>query len=385
MHLKFRNVNEAFRIIITGIHRGAIPTYSTDSRNGGVLQVCEPFCVTYSHPRERVLFNKARDANYFFHLYEAMWMLAGRNDVAALEYYLPRFRNYSDDGATLNGAYGYRWRHAKQPRALVDEICPEGFINSNVDQLQVLIEHLKAKPESRRAVLQMWNVEDDLLKIDESKDVCCNLSVMFSIRGIKELSDHPDAGVTHAIWNRRRVLDMTVTNRSNDLIWGMLGANYVHFSFLQEYMAGMLGVEVGTYTHFTNNLHVYTENNSGWEPKKLLAEYAGEHDSYERNVGVALPLIGIRDRFDSICSRFVDLNKNGDEATADTGVGWSASSFLSQTAQPAMHAFHMHKARDYDAALYWCAKIDSGDWRVACTRWIEKRKALWETKQDASV
>jgi hypothetical protein len=35
---------------------------------------------------------------------------------------------------------------------------------------------------------------------------------------------------------------MTVTNRSNDLCWGMLGANYVHFTILQEYLAARLGV-----------------------------------------------------------------------------------------------------------------------------------------------
>ena len=39
--------------------------------------------------------------------------------------------------------------------------------------------------ESRRAVLQMWNVEDDLLKVDSSRDVCCNLSVLFTVeRGV---------------------------------------------------------------------------------------------------------------------------------------------------------------------------------------------------------
>jgi thymidylate synthase len=82
-------------------------------------------------------------------------MLAGREDVAPLAYYAKNMLNYSDDGHTLNGAYGYRWRHADtsvEPR----------------DQLEIIVEHLQNKPESRRAVLTMWDVEDDLMQIDES-------------------------------------------------------------------------------------------------------------------------------------------------------------------------------------------------------------------------
>jgi thymidylate synthase len=200
------------------------------------------------------------------HLYEALWMLSGRNDVAPLTYYAKQFAEYSDDGKTFNGAYGYRWRQATgsvvedYDRTIAKEYgdgeVPTIIIEQH-DQLKILIEHLKKKPDSRRAVLQMWNCEDDLLKIDSSKDVCCNTNVYFLISS-------SSGGV--------KFLDMTVCNRSNDLIWGVLGANVVHFSFLQEYMAACIGVEVGVYNQFTNNLHVYTENNSGFHPDKWLAE-----------------------------------------------------------------------------------------------------------------
>jgi thymidylate synthase len=116
---------------------------------------------------------------------------------------------------TANGAYGYRWRHAQVP-------CNDAYAEH--DQLSAIIDHLKAKPDRRRAVLQMWNVEDDLLKVDTSKDTCCNTSVMFSLRkGSNSASvDLP--------WETAKsvgdvYLDMTVTNRSNDLVWGLCGAN----------------------------------------------------------------------------------------------------------------------------------------------------------------
>ena len=67
----------------------------------------------------------------------------------------------------------------------------------------------------------MWDAKQDLSHRNESKDLPCNTHVYFSIR--------------------EGFLDMTVCNRSNDLIWGCCGANAVHMSFLQEYVATMWG------------------------------------------------------------------------------------------------------------------------------------------------
>ena len=52
-------------------------------------------------PCERVLLYPERNANPFFHLYESLWMLAGRNDVAGPARYAKNMNNYSDNGVTL--------------------------------------------------------------------------------------------------------------------------------------------------------------------------------------------------------------------------------------------------------------------------------------------
>lgn len=194
----------------------------------------------------RVLMNPFRDANPFFHLFEAIWMLSGSNNIKPLELFSSKIASFcSDDGVTANGAYGYRWRNYSS-----------GDPNeADVDQLDILIEHLRKNPNSRRAVLQMWNVRDDLCKVDVTKDVCCNTAIYFSI------------GTTE---DGNKCLNMSITNRSNDLILGLLGANYVHFTVLQEYIARSLGVKVGAWFHFTNNLHVYLTNNSGFHPHYWL-------------------------------------------------------------------------------------------------------------------
>lgn len=406
MHLTFRNVNEAFRSVVEGVDDGSIETVETPSRNGPVLQITQPVIFTYTHPRERVLFNSVRDCNPFFHLYESLWMLAGRNDVAPLKYYAYKIGDFSDNGKTFNGAYGSRWRYVP-----LHDIT-EGYFRSNrsnpgynlrdqdygayagsVDQLAIIIDHLKRKPESRRVVLQMWNVEDDLLKIDSSKDVACNTAVYFSIRTpSQEVSTTQDLA---------SYLDMTVTNRSNDIIWGMFGANAVHFSFLQEYVACALGIEVGHYHQFSNNAHIYTETNSGWHPDQWLKEYqiqtmhTPQFLSYGRgpkfasgNTATSSKLFAgdeTVELFDMEVKQIVELNYNCDVPTSNAQrIEWKCE-FLNTTVQPALHAFHMYKQKDFDAALHWCDKIAGADWRVACEAWIQKRKANFEKKGKADA
>jgi thymidylate synthase len=401
MHLHTRNVNTAFRTLVkifSGKAGDGDPPvsrrpYSNPNGSGHVLTIEEPVTITYSHPRERVLFNAARDANPFFHLYEALWMLAGRNDVAPLAYYNSRITQYSDDGKTFNGAYGYRWRKAAGGMygsgptmvRVDDPNDPSGKRTELADlrvgttnQLDILVNHLKACPESRRAVLTMWNVEDDLLKIgpfefdpesaispntaphpSASKDVCCNLDVMFSLR-----EAYP--GKAH---DGHYYLDMTVTNRSNDLVWGCLGADYTTFSFLQEYVAVRLGAEVGRYHHFSNNLHVY-DDRKDWRPEELLNSPAADENIYD--VFKTVPLVKDPTAFERELPRFVEENSRN----PTNGAGGWTEPFLADVAQPALHAFHLHKRGGEwnDRHKFgFCERIAADDWRVACARWLERR------------
>ena len=387
MHLTTRNVNTAFKTLIEGIEDQSIPTIKTPSRNGPVIQIEGPIILTYEMPRERVLFNKVRDANPFFHLYEALWMLAGRNDVASLKYYASKISDFSDDGTAFNGAYGYRWRYAKVADVYNTDHEPLQ------DQLILIINHLKNDPNSRRAVLQMWNVEDDLLKIDapnKSKDVCCNISVMFSIAE----RDSEKRSLATSQPYPQKYLDITVTNRSNDIIWGMLGANYAHFSFLQEYIACALGVQVGKYHHMSNNAHVYTETNSGWHPEEWLREYRLKtmHDkpalSYGKgpndaagNVGTATLLFDAEgfQTFEKEIQTFVTLNGGPNDEYQQY-----RNSFIERVALPMIKAWRQYKLKNFEESLAWCDLIAAGDWRVVCENWIQKRKENFETRSGGS-
>lgn len=415
MHLKTRNVNTAFRELVSIFNDPengpeGCSVRKLPSRNGPVLKIDEPVTVTYERPTERVLFNGARDANPFFHLYEALWMLAGRRDVAPLAYYNSAIASIaSDDGVTFNGAYGYRWRAAAgKPSLYTDGGDPKrpnalrGYVRPGVDQLRVLVEHLKVEPESRRAVLQMWNIEDDLLKIgvkcDDcdgtgfhrypdfpngkpnysdsaaclgcrgqgrigggSKDVCCNLSVMFSLRGDRN-PEYKDGEPLPS-------LDMTVTNRSNDLVWGLLGANYVHFTILQEYLAANLGAAVGRYHHFTNNLHAYESN---WKPVEWLGVdpyddggYEGESDAYP--ILKTVPLVKDPPVFEREVIAFVERHSKDAFGTD------YQEPFLQTVAQPMSMAFHYYKRDQLEEALTVAESIKAEDWKVAAKGWLTRR------------
>ncbi len=446
MHLHYRNVNDAFQGLVSGFHTGTIPTHVQASRYGEVMSIEEPVILTYERPRERVLFNAARDVNPFFHVYEALWMLAGRNDVAPLAYYNSRMKEFSDDGYTLNGSYGYRWRKAPfcSRTTPADQEYPAFKYAEGVDQLQILIQHLKANPLSRRAVLSMWNVEDDLLKIDSSgfcnhccaegttrpgplstkcgvcegtgksrlpsKDVACNLSVKFKVRqgmcsaceGVGNVP-YDDFQGTRGFQpcskcggkphDQPRYLDITVFNRSNDLVWGALGANYVHFGFLQEYMASHLGLEVGVYNQISDDLHAYTAEDR-WKPEEWLAYYNPMEVNYgygEPDNSLKLfPVVQDPATFDKELPKFVEWHSKDafkmpepyNQELKRYEHGWHEP-FLREVAEPMMVAFHIWKKKEHkwqDRCLAQADMIRADDWRIACHAWLERRIARREAK-----
>lgn len=324
MELKVRNVNHAIVESLWALKTMAV---KETSRNGEALVFPEPVTTVYARPDERVLFWGERDANPVFHLMESIWMLAGRDDVEFVKYFNSRMINFSDDGHTLNGAYGHRWR--------------KRFV---VDQLPAIIRHLEKTPDSRRAVLTMWGVLQDLCEIETSKDVCCNTQAFFDIRGGQ--------------------LNMTVLNRSNDLVWGAYGANAVHFSILQEFIASALGVKLGVYRQFSNNLHLYTEL---YDFKKYIEVPPTLHDPYTSREVAPHSLLDDSDwaGFLRDCERFCC-------APFENPKGYRHS-FFPYVAYPMAMVVKTRKEK-VGNGKYWAENIIAEDWRRATLEWIERRE-----------
>lgn len=328
--IKAYNVNDAFYKGLD-LFGSNINYREYESRNGRVWELKDPITIKYINPHHRVLFDKWRDCNPFFHLAEGLWMLAGRGDLASMEHYVPRMSEFSDDGRSLWGAYGYRWRWM-----------------FGTDQLKTIIKMLQRNPDDRRCVLQMWGAEQDLNHLDgKGKDVPCNTQIYFKIRD--------------------GALRMTVTNRSNDLIWGCFGANMVHFSMLHEYMASMIGVKLGEYYHFTDNLHIYIDYPIWRDKVSQIETEVGLYcyrtdDAYPANL---VPLVLEPSTFDQEVKDVLDR--------VEKDKGYYQNPFLEYTAIPVINAWDLWKKGDLKSAKDVVENIEAQDWRTACLNYLQRR------------
>lgn len=320
VHINERNVNQAFCEALWKLK--TLDPETSPSRNGDVLMFPYPVITEIRNPQERVLFWGLRDANPYFHLMESLWMLAGRNDVDFPAHFVKSFVNYSDDGIILDGAYGYRWRN---------------FFD--FDQLEKAAEMLKTVPETRRVVIQMWDAFQDLGS--SSVDIPCNLSIVVDTRGGR--------------------LNFYISNRSNDIVWGLYGANAVHFSVLQEFLASYIGIPVGTMYTFSVNAHLYTS------PAKNLEMLSApiHEDKYASGKVEPFPLVST-----NIESWQQDLQAFMD----DPGQPKIYSDiFFQEVAQPMYLSWEAHKAGMKEKAIRRATMIIASDWREATLAWLNRR------------
>ena len=178
-----------------------------------------------------MLANPSRKADYGFGVGEFLWYWNGQDDLKTMLYYNKRMGKFSDDGVTLNSAYGRRIRARLDLETMWSASQWDACKKTLIDD-----------PDSRRAILIINRPEDNIIAAYEgSKDVPCTLSLQFFIR--------------------RNRLDLHVTMRSSDTFWG-LSYDLFTFTLLQECMLlelrrEMPALELGTYSHCSGSLHIY--------------------------------------------------------------------------------------------------------------------------------
>jgi thymidylate synthase len=362
-------VDDALHQGITLLLAGGV---KADSRNGPVLVLPYPVMTVNENPRNRVLFSAQRDANPFFHLNEALWMLAGRDDAKWLDQFVgnfsERFAEKRDDrygGDYLHGAYGFRWRKHFD----LDGGGEEGIS----DQLEIAVNMLRRNPDERRAVITMWDPMADLDA--DKKDLPCNTHIYCRVRD----DVYPDYGggppgpgpASH------KVLDLTVCCRSNDVIWGAHGANAVHFSILQEYLAAKIGVGVGKLYQLSNNYHGYL---SVLEPMLPFSEIPNLYKYWSNSaqkietVVTATPVISNPSDFEIDLLNFFH----------DDWQNFFYHTELVTTAGILRKAYQLWRKREYTAAYRLVTAGSMGDetrdWIVAAREWFSRRLARMNVK-----
>jgi len=322
-----------------------------DSRNGPVLVAPTPVMTIYSYPTEKVLFSGLRDANPFFHIMEAMWMLNGNNDARFLDHYVKDFsERFAEPSSTtrrrIHGAYGHRWR------------SKFGF-----DQLKEITDRLKDDPLDRQCVLQMWDAQwedggsDDLT--GKWRERPCNTHVYFRINDGK--------------------LDMTTMARSHDALFGAVGANIVHFGFLQEYLAGGIGVPVGVFYQYSNNYHMYLDVYN-----KYLNKSQGDDDlrykelydnRYATQDALHIPLVSHPETFDRELMDLIDAIDcvQNDRLIPLDSKSPKMNGFLWSTVLEMSIVHKTYKTKGVEAALHCVANIEDKIWQLCAKEWLERR------------
>jgi hypothetical protein len=247
-------------------------------------------------------------------------MFAGERNVRPLLKFNKRMAEFAETDGTLHGAYGHRWRR-----------------HFGIDQLARVIKMLRDEPSTRRAVITMWDPPYDLGAMTK-KDVPCNTQCYFMLRN--------DA------------LTMTVTCRSNDMVWGAYGANAVHFSMLHEFIANATGLPMGEMYQFSNNYHVYKE-----VPKyaELMKFPFLDVNPYDKRGVVSYPKLTQMGEWQTFLEECEKLMYAYGTATI-------TSPFLNDIVVPMIELW---ASRD----TVWLEAMPQCDWKVAFEEWLTRRIA----------
>lgn len=154
-------------------------------------------------------------------IYELLWFLRGETNVHWLQENGVRIWNeWAAEDGSLGPIYGYQWRH-----------WPD-YAGGHIDQIQRAVDTIKTNPDSRRIVVNAWNVA----QIDEMALPPCHMFFQFYVADGK--------------------LSLQMYQRSADTFLGV-PFNIAEYALLLMMMAQVTGLEVGDFVHTTGDTHIY--------------------------------------------------------------------------------------------------------------------------------
>lgn len=188
-----------------------------------------------------------RGLNTKFMFGEAAWIVSGSNSVEDITQYMKRYKDFSDDGVFMRGAYG--------PKV--------------VDQLGYVVDSLENDRDSRQSVMTIWRERPG-----SSKDIPCTVAAQFFVRDNK--------------------VDMITTMRSQDIVYGFTYDVFT-FSMIAKSVElllrergiktglGKLAVNVGSmhiYKHHYDKAHEWIESTERDETISKKVERLASVETY---------------------------------------------------------------------------------------------------------
>ena len=154
-------------------------------------------------------------------IHELLWFLKGDTNVKYLQENGVRIWNeWADENGDLGHIYGYQWRS-----------WPD-YNGGHIDQISEVIDQIKNNPNSRRIIVNAWNVAD----LGNMNLPPCHMFFQFYVADGK--------------------LSLQMYQRSADTFLGV-PFNIASYALLLMMMAQVTGLKPGEFIHTTGDTHLY--------------------------------------------------------------------------------------------------------------------------------
>ena len=154
-------------------------------------------------------------------IHELLWFLQGDTNVKYLQENGVRIWNeWADENGDLGHIYGYQWRS-----------WPD-YNGGHIDQISEVIDQIKNNPNSRRIIVNAWNVAD----LGNMNLPPCHMFFQFYVADGK--------------------LSLQMYQRSADTFLGV-PFNIASYALLLMMVAQVTGLKPGEFIHTTGDTHLY--------------------------------------------------------------------------------------------------------------------------------
>ncbi len=157
-------------------------------------------------------------------IYELLWFLKGDTNVKWLqEHKVSIWNEWADENGNLGPVYGAQWRNWQ---------AADG---SHVDQISWVVDEIKKNPDSRRLIVNAWNVGE----LSKMALPPCHAFFQFYVANGK--------------------LSCQLYQRSADVFLGV-PFNIAGYSLLTMMVAEVTGLNLGEFVHTLGDAHLYSNH-----------------------------------------------------------------------------------------------------------------------------
>ncbi len=184
-------------------------------------------------------------------IHELLWFLAGDTNTKYLkENGVKIWDEWADENGDLGPVYGYQWRNWP---------TPDG---QHIDQVKEVVEQLKNNPNSRRIIINAWNVAD---LPDET------ISPQANVKNNKMALAPCHAFIQFYVADGK--LSCQLYQRSADIFLGV-PFNIASYALMTMMLAQVCDLEPGDFIHTLGDAHLYSNHAEQVEEQLSRTPYA---------------------------------------------------------------------------------------------------------------